>query len=245
MPRSYLKLAVCGALAVVCASPAPIAAQRPGSARFQAPPRGAPGFRPPPLVSNPMVVGNPNDPSMMQRRRDFFRRQTALLFRQQALTQMALQQAAMQQALTASIMGQMAYASPMMSESYAMPNIKNQVRLNVAVNAGAGDVVGAAFLAGLVDERGQIAWPLGLQILPPALESKALRQRIEGLVRVAAQQTAKGAPIAVGNELSQAIAQLSVSLEKHRADMPERTGRDAAAFLVRLQSIAPAAQAGY
>ena len=125
------------------------------------------------------------------------------------------------------------------SNSYGNTNARPQALNQSAPNADAG---GNGLLAGMVDAQGQIAWPLGLQILRPAPETKALRERIDGLLRVAAQQAAQGrAPAAATNELHDAIGKLRDALAKQRDDMPERTGQDAAAFLRRLEAILPPA----
>jgi len=102
-----------------------------------------------------------------------------------------------------------------------------------------------ALLAGIVDAEGKVAWPLGLQIARPALETKTLRERIDGLVRVAAKQAAYGqVQRGILGEAKQLLAELRKKFEESRQDMPERTARDADAFLTRLNTSLQAMQAG-
>ena len=82
-----------------------------------------------------------------------------------------------------------------------------------------------------------VAWPLGLQILRPALETKELRQQIESSLVGAAQQAASGGraaePMVAGTR--QAVARLRQALRDQRVEMAEATYRDAAAFLDRIR----------
>ena len=91
-------------------------------------------------------------------------------------------------------------------------------------------------LAGITDAQGHVAWPLGLQILRPALETKELRQQIESSLVGAAQQAASGGraaePMVAGTR--QAVARLRQALRDQRVEMAEATYRDAAAFLDRI-----------
>ena len=79
-------------------------------------------------------------------------------------------------------------------------------------------------LAGIVDAEGKVAWPLGLQIARPALETKTFRERIDGLVRVAAKQAAYGqVQRGILDEAKLLLADLRKAFEGSRQDMPERT----------------------
>jgi hypothetical protein len=91
-------------------------------------------------------------------------------------------------------------------------------------------------LAGITDGQGRIAWPLGLQILRPALETKDLRQRMEDLLRGAAQYSSQGTrmPAKSLDDAGTTMKQLQQQLRDQREDMAEATYRDAAAFLRRM-----------
>jgi hypothetical protein len=100
-------------------------------------------------------------------------------------------------------------------------------------------------LAGIVDAEGKVAWPLGLQIARPALETKTLRERIDGLVRVAAKQAAYGqVQPGIIDEAKQLLAELRTKFNDSRQDMPERTARDAGEFLTRLNTSLQSMQGG-
>ena len=109
--------------------------------------------------------------------------------------------------------------------------------IRLPANLPAPAVAPPAFLMGIVDPQGQLTWPLGLQIVRPALETKDLRQRIEGLLNGAAQQAGTGrASKQMLDDAGQAIAQLKRLLRQQREDMPEATYGDAVSFLQRLES---------
>jgi hypothetical protein len=55
-----------------------------------------------------------------------------------------------------------------------------------------GERLSSATLFGLPAEKGRVKWPLGLRILPPADESKALREQLEVVLYFVASQAAEG-----------------------------------------------------
>lgn len=172
-----------------------------------------------------------------QRRRRLF---ILMMLRQQALTRAALQQAA----LAAAFASQSPYqaAVPSYSSSYSAPYPSPTPMAPMAKEQRGPEV---ALLAGIVDAEGKIAWPLGLQIARPALETKTLRERIDGLVRVAAKQAAYGqVQRGILDEAKQLVAELRKNFDDSRQDMPERTARDAEEFLARLNTSLQSMQAG-
>ena len=208
-----------------------------------------PPFRPrPPLVQPgqpipPVVLpGNPGTPPTtpedeQQRRRRFF---FLMMLRQQALTRAALQQAAFATALANQASYQAASSYPQ-SYPYPMsyPSPMSPARREQPPAAE------PTLLAGMVDAEGKVAWPLGLQIVRPALETKTIRERIDGLVRVAARQAASGQhPRGVLDETKQLVGELRKAFDASRQDMPERTAQDADAFLTRLSTSLQSMQGG-
>src|SRR5688500_8965773 len=238
---------------------APVAAQSPKPPPFRPFPAGPapqgspkpPPFRPkppppkpiPPVAIVPVNPGNgvtPTPDDEQQRRRRMF---VFMMLRQQALTRAAMQQAALQQAALATALANQSAYQPSYPQPYPMsyptptppatPTAKEQPAAEVAL------------LAGLVDAAGKVAWPLGLQIARPALETKTLRERIDGLVRVAAKQAAYGqVQRGILDEAKQLLADLRKAFDNSRRDMPERTAQDADAFLTRLNTSLQAMQGG-
>ncbi|MCI0681600.1 MAG: hypothetical protein L0Y71_05820 [Gemmataceae bacterium] len=157
----------------------------------------------------------------------------SFMLRQQALTRAALQQAALATAYASQAPYQ-SIAPGYAIQPYPYPVPMPQPAPAPQAQAPAPEM---AVLAGLVDADGKVAWPLGLQIARPALETKMLRERIEGLVRVAAKQATDGRPQrGLVDEAAQHLADLRKAFQESRADMPERTARDAEAFLTRLDT---------
>src|SRR5262249_49943743 len=128
--------------------------------------------------------------------------------------------------MTMSSMGGMSYPY-----SYPTSYPMQQPNVQAPVNNAAPAAV-PPLLAGLVDAQGHVAWPLGLQILRPALETRDLRQRIENTLVSGAGRT----PQATVTEAGQAVVRLRQALREQRLDMAEATQRDAAAFLDRLEA---------
>jgi ElaB/YqjD/DUF883 family membrane-anchored ribosome-binding protein len=121
-----------------------------------------------------------------------------------------------------------------MSYPYPMPYPMQQANAPAPVN-NAAPVAVPPLLAGIVDAQGHVAWPLGLQILRPALETKALRQRVESLLTSGAAATGREAAPTVA-EAGQAVMRLRQALREQRTDMAEATHRDASAFLDRIEA---------
>ena len=187
-----------------------------------------PGSRPPGIIRPDLNRPKPPDDQNQWQQRRFF---MMMIARQQALTRMALQQAALAAA------SQPAFVSvpyPMPVEPYTprrQPQLANQA-------AAAPAVVKQGLLAGVMDEQGNLAWPLGLQILPPADKTKERRQRVENLMQQAAQQTAQGRLQAtLVQDATAAIDELRTALGKRRLDMPQRTFEDASNFLRDLEAL--------
>ena len=190
-----------------------------------------PGFRPnpptttsgTPTTTTTTTMQNPRIPGI------FFLQQ---LHQQQLLTQMMLMQdQALQLQMALSPRNPYAMPTPV-PYPYPMPvpAANNNVNLPAAIN-NANVVPG--FLTGIVDARGQLVWPLGIQILSPPLETKELRQRLEGLLQAAATQ---GTRVQAGtiDDASKVVAELRRILRRQREGVPEATVRDAEAFLTRL-----------
>jgi hypothetical protein len=197
-----------------------------------------PGFRPRPPVPTTTPPGtttpgttpqNPRFPGII------FLNQ---LHRQQLLTQMmiAQDQALMMQM---SMNSRNPYSSPMVIAypypSYSTPApMANNANLPAAVN-NANAAGGLGLLAGIVDGQGQVAWPLGLQILSPPLETKEMRKQLESALQGAASQAGQGrVQASVVDDASKVVTRLRQLLRQQREGMAEATVRDAEAFLSRM-----------
>lgn len=159
------------------------------------------------------------------------------LHRQQLLTQMMIAQ---DQALLMQIAlnQRNPYVMPMfIPYPYPTPApMANNVNLGAAVNPKQNP--GNGLLAGIVDAQGNVAWPLGLQILTPALETKEMRKQLESALQGAASQAAQGRVQAnVVDEASKVVAKLRQSLRDQRVGMAEATVRDAETFLNRVEEV--------
>lgn len=179
------------------------------------PPTTPPGTTPPPTTNPPTLT----DQQKMQLR---------LLHQQRLFMMMTLarMQSTPNYPMTMTSMGGMS------SYPYPIPYPMSQPNVQAPVN-NAAPVAVPPLLAGLVDAQGHVAWPLGLQILRPALETKDLRQRIEGTLL---SSTGGRTPQATVTEAGQAVVGLRQALRNQRLDMAEATQRDAAAFLDRLEA---------
>ena len=178
------------------------------------PPATPPGTTPPPTTNPPTLT----DQQKMQLR----------LMHQQRLFMMMM---------LARMQSTPSYPTTMgsMGGSYSYPYPTSYPMQQPNVQAPVNNVAPAAvppLLAGLVDAQGHVAWPLGLQILRPALETKDLRHRIENTLVGGAGRT----PQATVTEAGQAVVRLRQALREQRLDMAEATQRDAAAFLDRLET---------
>jgi hypothetical protein len=94
-------------------------------------------------------------------------------------------------------------------------------------------------LFGIPREGNRMSWPLGLRILPPAVQAEALRKQLEVLVRLAAMQVGGGGEVNAGTleAATEATAQLRDLLRKGgSAAMAEQTYRDARQFLDRVDT---------
>src|SRR5439155_7902186 len=136
--------------------------------------------KPTPPTPNPTQPGttpmNPNNPQLMQHH------QQQRLFFLMMLARMQSQQPTYP--VTISNMSSMPYPYPM-----PYPTPPANVPMPAAVK---NEAPALPLLAGITDAQGHVAWPLGLQILRPALETKELRQQIESSLVSAAQQAASG-----------------------------------------------------
>ncbi len=235
MSRVHTLLVVLAVLAVLIAAGISLAAPPPqrGPGFFPRLP-GSPGnkFILPTLPPTTKDKGKP-DPDEQRRRLLLF-----LLLRQQVL--FAQQQALLAQARMAQMYGNSSYMNPYSSYSqtpYSNPYGANYSPMSVNNTNVSSGSSGAGLLTGIVNARGQVDWPLGLQILPPAAETKELRQRAEGLFLAAVQQAGHGRaqPQAV-DEASQALSRLRERLRRQRDEMAEGTYNTAVAFLRRLES---------
>lgn len=194
-----------------------------------------PGFRPRPPVPTTTPPGtttpgttttNPRFPGIV------FLHQ---LHRQQLLTQMMIAQ---DQMLQISMNSRNPY-SMQMSIPYPYPTPapmanNNNANLPAAIN-NANPAPGNGLLTGIVDAQGQVAWPLGLQILSPPLETKEMRKQLEGALQGAASQAGQGRTQAnVIDDAAKIVTQLRQALRRQQVGMAEATVRDAEAFLTRL-----------
>src|SRR5262249_38789449 len=92
---------------------------------------------------------------------------------------------------------------------------------------------------GLPTQNGQLAWPIGLRILPPDQETQALRRSIEVDVIRAVQQAAGNLDATPSvKQMHDDIRQLRHSLNEKGYRLPERTVSEAQRFLDRLDRAA-------
>jgi hypothetical protein len=89
---------------------------------------------------------------------------------------------------------------------------------------------------GVLNEGGQIDWPLGLRILAPE-EEGGVRQQIETLFNVAASQTDSG-DARVAEELGKALEKLRKLLvrDKERMGLPMAVNRESELFVKKLKA---------
>jgi hypothetical protein len=93
----------------------------------------------------------------------------------------------------------------------------------------------------MFNEAGELSWPLGLRILPPAEEIQGLRQEIEASLREAWELAEKGKGNRnVINEAERAIGRLQrlLVLRADRLPTSAYTVTEARGYLRRLQSFA-------
>ena len=96
--------------------------------------------------------------------------------------------------------------------------------------------IAAATLFGLPAENGRVQWPLGLRILPPGNETKALRDQLELVLYFVATQAAEGKvnPAFIDFGL-QAVHDLRELLRPRRWRMASFTYTEAMRFLDRAE----------
>ena len=96
--------------------------------------------------------------------------------------------------------------------------------------------IAPATLFGLPAEQGRVQWPLGLRILPPDNETKALRDQLELVLYFVATQAAEGKvnPAFIGAGL-QAVQDLRGLLRPRRWRMASFTYTEAIRFLDRAE----------
>jgi hypothetical protein len=94
----------------------------------------------------------------------------------------------------------------------------------------------AATLFGLPAEKGRVKWPLGLRILPPADESKVLREQLEVVLYFVASQAAEGKVNRVFIDFGlDAVQDLRRLVRADREHTPADTYREAMRFLDRAE----------
>jgi hypothetical protein len=90
----------------------------------------------------------------------------------------------------------------------------------------------------LINEDGQLAWPLGLRVLPPVLETEPLRKQIESEVVAAVTRADEGKPAAPSVRLAtRDIDRLRQQLRERAVDVPltEHALAEAQRFLNNLK----------
>jgi hypothetical protein len=94
----------------------------------------------------------------------------------------------------------------------------------------------AATLFGLPTEGGRMQWPVGLRILSPANETKALREQLALVLYVVATQAADGhvSPVFIDFGL-QAVGDLRQHLRRREGSMSDLTYTEAMRFLDRAE----------
>src|SRR5262249_33914574 len=96
--------------------------------------------------------------------------------------------------------------------------------------------IAPATLFGLPSENGRVAWPLGLRILPPANETKALREQLELVLYFVATQAAEGQVNRTFIDFGlQAVRDLRQLLRPHKGAMVTFTYTEAMRFLDRAE----------
>jgi hypothetical protein len=90
---------------------------------------------------------------------------------------------------------------------------------------------------GVPNDRGRVAWPVGLQVLSPTAENNELLQQIEGLVNVAASQHLSGqvSPRIV-DETTRALGKLRGMLRNRKERMFSANYKEASSFIDKLDS---------
>jgi hypothetical protein len=97
--------------------------------------------------------------------------------------------------------------------------------------------IAAASLFGLPAKDGRVQWPLGLRILPPAEETKALREQLEMVLYFVATQAAEGQVNRAFIDFGlQAVRDLRQRLKPRRGAMAAFTYTEASRFLDRAES---------
>jgi hypothetical protein len=103
-------------------------------------------------------------------------------------------------------------------------------KINVYPAKGPGNV-------GLLKEKAPLNWPIGLRILPPALETRPLRDKIDKLLPEAKEQTVKGRVKAdLLADLRDALAKLRKYFGKRAEDMPFAQYVESKRFLADLDT---------
>jgi hypothetical protein len=95
---------------------------------------------------------------------------------------------------------------------------------------------------GVLTQDGKPAWPLGLRILAPASEARALRRRVNALLENASAQAGGAAGQGAACEAGRAVALLRALLIDQQDGMAEATFDQAARFLKKLQGALKALQ---
>jgi len=96
--------------------------------------------------------------------------------------------------------------------------------------------IAPAILFGLPAENGHVEWPLGLRILAPANETKALRAQLELVLSFVAAQAAAGqVNLVLTHEGLQAVRDLRQLLKPREGTMADATYTDALRFLNRAE----------
>ena len=96
--------------------------------------------------------------------------------------------------------------------------------------------IAAATLFGLPAENGRLTWPLALRILPPADQTKSLREQLELALYYVATQAAEGKANRVFIDFGlQAVRELRQLLKPRELIMPPVSYADAMRFLDRAE----------
>jgi hypothetical protein len=104
--------------------------------------------------------------------------------------------------------------------------------------SGTADLSAVLTALGVPNSGGHLSWPLGLRILPPAEETRDLRQQLDGLVQLLAVQAAGGQVNANAlQEATRLVDRLHTLLRDRRDALRSSVTYDEAeSFLNRLES---------
>jgi hypothetical protein len=127
---------------------------------------------------------------------------------------------------------------PPSNQGYGSPDNYSKKRENGKADGEDGKILAAA---GVVNDKGELAWPLGLRILPNK-DAQQLCQQLEAMIRVLAKQTKEGQinPRLPG-EIKDLVGQLEKLLQKdrdERASLTDNMYAEAQRFLTKLWSAA-------